>query len=378
MQTLRHGSRARIAMVGFATTGALLLAGCGAANETAPSGGATTTGSDTAPAVTGSIAGAGATSQSAAQEAWVAGFTEANPDATIAYDGGGSGAGRDQFVAGGIQFAGSDAYLDEKELPAAKTRCTNADVVELPLYISPIAIAFNVPGVTTLNLSPATVAKMFTKQITTWDDPAIAAENAGVTLPAGLAVTPVNRSDDSGTTDNFTQYLSAAAPTDWTYEPDGLWPAELAGGEAASGTSGVVGAITAGQGTIGYADASQVADLGKVSVKVGEAYVAPDPAAAAAVVEASPRVASQGQYSFAVDLQRDGTEPDTYPVVLVSYLIACSTYPDAAQADLVKAYFNYMASEEGQKAAADNAGSAPISGAQRALFQPAIDAIKAG
>ena len=217
---------------------------------------------------------------------------------------------------------------------------------------------------------------MFSKKITNWNDPAIAAENAGVQLP-DLPITPVNRSDDSGTTENFTEYLSATAPDVWTFKPDGVWPPELAGGEAAQGTSGVIAAISGGQGTIGYADASQAAQLGKVSVKVGDAYVAPEPAAAAAVVEASPRVESQGPYSFAVDLQRDSTQPGTYPVVLVSYLIACSTYPDAAQADVVKAYFAYMASPEGQEAAAGNAGSAPISDAQRQTFQPAIDAIKA-
>lgn len=373
MKTVRHGSRARIAAVGVATSSALLLAGCAASNEpSAPAGGSPSG----QPAVSGSIAGAGATSMAAAQEAWIAGFTGANPEANVAYDGGGSGAGRDQFVAGGIQFAGSDAYLDEEELPAAKTRCSNSDVVELPLYISPIAIAFNLPGITTLNMSPTTVAQIFGKKITNWNDPAIAADNPGVALP-DLAVTPVNRSDDSGTTENFTEYLSATSAADWTYKPDGTWPPELAGGEAAQGTSGVIAAIGGGQGTIGYADASQVGQLGKVSVKVGDAYVAPDPAAAAAVVEASPRVEGQGQYSFAVDLQRDSTAPNTYPVVLVSYMIACSTYPDAAQADVVKAYFNYVASEEGQQAAAENAGSAPISDAQRQTFQPSIDAIKA-
>jgi phosphate transport system substrate-binding protein len=372
VKIVRHRTSARIAAVGIATSGALLLAGCGAANEAGAQAGDAGGSS-----VSGSIAGAGATSQQAAQDAWIAGFGEANPEATVAYDGGGSGAGREQFIAGGIQYAGSDAYLDEEELPAAKARCTGGDIVELPLYISPIAIAFNLPGVETLNLSPATIAGMFTGAITTWDDPAIAAENPGVTLPAGLAVTPVNRSDDSGTTENFAEYLSATAPAVWTYEPDGVWPAELAGGEAASGTSGVVGAISGGEGTIGYADASQTTDLGKVSVLVGTEYVAPDPAAAAAVVEASPRVESQGQYSFAVDLQRDSTTAGTYPVVLVSYLIACATYPDAAQADLVKAYFTYMASAEGQEAAASNAGSAPISDAQRTTFQPAIDAISA-
>ncbi len=306
-------------------------------------------------------------------EAWIAGFGAANPDANITYETSGSGAGRDQFVAGAIAFAGSDAYLDAEELPAARTRC-GGDVVELPLYISPIAVIYNLDGVDNLQLSPSTIARIFNRQITTWNDPAIAADNPGVTLPA-TAITPVNRSDDSGTTENFTEYLAATAAADWTHKPDGVWP--VAGGEAAQGTSGVVGAVQGGQGTIGYADASQAGQLGTAAVKVGNEFVKPTPQAAAAVVEASPRVDGQGQYSFAVDLARDTTASGAYPIVLVSYTIACSSYPDAAQADLVKAFVGYMASTEGQQAAASAAGNAPISDAQRTQFQPAIDAISA-
>jgi phosphate transport system substrate-binding protein len=356
-----------------AASGALLLAGCGAANEAAapPAGGDAPAASN----VSGTIAGAGATSQQAAMEAWIAGFTSVAPEATINYDPTGSGAGRTQFTAGAVQFAGSDAVLDEEELPAAQQICGGPDnVIQMPLYISPIAVVFNLEGVDTLRMSPATIAKIFNRQITTWNDPAIAAENPGAQLPA-TAITPVNRADESGTTENFTEYLAATAAADWPHEPDGNWPVQ--GGEAAQGTSGVVGAVRGGQGTIGYADLSQAGELGTVDVQVGGDFVNPTPEAAAAVVEASPRVEGQGRYNFGVELARDSTTSGTYPIVLVSYTLACTQYSDPAQAETVRAFLDYMASEEGQAAAGQNAGNASISATQRSAFQPAIDAIAA-
>jgi phosphate transport system substrate-binding protein len=374
VNTLRHGSRARLAAVGVAASSAILLAGCGAANETAPPAGGGDSGATSD--VSGSIAGAGASSQQAAMQAWIAGFTSVAPDATVNYDPSGSGAGRDQFTASAVAFAGSDAALDEEELPLAQQRCGGADnVIQMPTYISPIAVIYNLEGVDNLQLAPATIAKIFNRQITTWNDPAIAADNPGVTLPA-TPITPVNRSDESGTTENFTEYLAAAAGADWPHEASGDWPVQ--GGEAAQGTSGVVGAVGGGQGTIGYADESQAGELGTVAVKVGEEFIEPTPEAAAAVVANSPRVEGQGQYNFAVELQRDTAESGNYPIVLVSYEIACTSYPDAQQAGVVQAFLNYVISEEGQQAAADAAGSAPITDAQRTQFQPAVDAIAAG
>jgi phosphate transport system substrate-binding protein len=374
VNTLRHGSRARLAAVGVAASGALLLAGCGAANESAPPAGGG--GAPAASDVSGTIAGAGASSQQAAMQAWIAGFTAVAPDATVNYDPSGSGAGRDQFNAGAVQFAGSDAALDEEELPTAQQRCGGVDnVVQIPAYISPIAVVYNLQGVDNLQLSASTIAKIFNRQITTWNDPAIAADNPGVQLPA-TAITPVNRSDKSGTTENFTEYLAAAAGADWPHEASGDWP--VPGGEAAQGTSGVVSAVQGGQGTIGYADESQAGELGTVAVKVGNTYAEPTPEAAAAVVESSPRVEGQGRNNFAIELARDTTESGTYPIVLVTYEIACTTYADPAHAGVVQAFLNYVISEEGQKAAADAAGSAPITATQRSQFQPAVDAISAG
>ena len=152
----------------------------------------------------------------------------------------------------------------------------------------------------------------------------------------------------------------------------------MQGGEAAQGTSGVVGAVKAGNGAIGYADESQAKGLGIAKVKVGDEYVAPTPEAAAKVLEASKKVEGAGQYEFAYKLARDTTAAGTYPVVLVSYELACAKYPDAAKADLVKAFLTYVTSKEGQEAAAKSAGSAPLSDSLRSQITPAIQAISSG
>ena len=359
----------RIALIAAAATIAVggIAAGCGddssSSSDTSGGGGS----------LSGEIAGAGASSQAAAQEVWRAGFQEQNSGATVSYDPVGSGGGREQFVAGGIAFAGTDAAFADEELAGASKRCGGTDnLVEIPVYISPIAVAYNLPSVENLQLSPETLAKIMKGDITTWNDAAIAADNPGVDLPS-TKITVVSRSDESGTTENFQQYLKAAAPSVWTYEPDGNWPVK--GGESAQGTSGVVAAIGAGEGTIGYADESQVGDLGTASVKVGANYVGPSAEAAAKILDESPRTTGTGQYVFTYDLKRDTTTEGIYPIVLTSYAAACSSYSDANTAALVKGYFNYIISPEGQQAASEQAGSAPLSDTQREQLQPAVDAI---
>ena len=357
----------RIALIAAAATIAVggIAAGCGddsSSSDTSGGGG-----------LSGEIAGAGASSQAAAQEVWRAGFQEQNSGATVSYDPVGSGGGREQFVAGGIAFAGTDAAFADEELAAAAERCGGTDSrVEIPVYVSPIAVAYNLPSVENLQLSPDTLAKIMKGDITTWNDAAIAADNPGVDLPS-TKITVVSRSDESGTTENFQQYLAAVAPSIWTYDPDGNWPVK--GGESAQGTSGVVAAIGAGEGTIGYADESQVGDLGVASVKVGADYVGPSAEAAAKILDESTRTTGTGQYVFTYDLKRDTTSEGTYPIVLTSYAAACTTYSDANTAALVKGYFNYIISPEGQQAASEQAGSAPLSDSQRELIQPAVDAI---
>lgn len=357
---------------------ALALSGCGSddpVNHPWRPGGAQVAVPDAEPvsSASGSLAAAGSSAQESAMAAWVAGFQSANPQTTIAYDPVGSGGGRTQFVEGGVQFAGSDAPLDADELAAGAERCAPGDVAELPLYVSPIAVVFNLDGISSLNLSPATIAGIFDRRITRWDAPEIAAENPGTPLP-DLAITPVNRSDESGTTENFTEYLHEAAPEAWPHEPSGDWP--LGGGQSAQGTSGVVQTVSDGVGTVTYADASKAGPLGTANLRVGEAYVPFSPEAAAAVVDASPRAEGRPPSSLVVELDRTTSAPGAYPLVLVSYTIACTAYEDPADAELVAAFLGYVASEAGQQAAATTAGSAPISADLREQVLAVLETIR--
>jgi phosphate transport system substrate-binding protein len=333
----------------------LALGACSAANESNASSGGSGGGSS----LSGSISGAGASSQEAAMQAWGVGFQQQNPGVTVNYDPSGSGAGVEQFIAGAVPFAGSDAYLTADEMAKAQKRCAPGDVNEIPVYVSPIAVIYNLEGVDNLQLSPETLAGIFAGDITTWNDPAIAKDNPGVKLPS-MRITPVHRSDESGTSANFTDYMSQTAPKDWTAGSVETWPGKL-GGEAASGTSGVVAAVKAGAGTIGYADASQAGSLGTAAIKVGQDYVSYSPEAAAKVVDISPQAQDQPSTSMAVDVERTTTEQGVYPLVLVSYHLSCTQYDDAKEAKLVKAFEQYVVSDAGQQISAKNAGSAPIS-----------------
>lgn len=356
----------------------LVLSGCAAANE--PGGSASSTSdasgsSSGAPKLSGNINGAGATSQQAAQQAWTAGFQVTNPDATINYDAQGSGAGVTQFTSKAVSFAGTDKALTDEELAAGKAACGGADAVDLPVYVSPIALAYNLPAVKDLKLSPETAAKIFTGQITTWDDPAIAGENSGAKLP-DTKITPVHRADKSGTTNNFTDWLHQAAPDVWTADAAEVWPEQ--GGEAAQGTSGVVSAVKAAEGGIGYADASQLGDLGAAQVIVGSGAVGPDAKAAAATLDASELAPGRPAGDITYTINRKPESPDAYPVILVSYMVACTSYPDKSTADLVKGYASYIVSPEGQDTAAKSAGSAPISDKLRTNIMKTLDGITSG
>jgi phosphate transport system substrate-binding protein len=361
-------------MIAFAVTLALGVAACGSSSDETSGGGSSSGGE-----VSGEIAGAGSTAQQAAQEAWIAEFENENSGVTISYDPVGSGGGREQFMAGGVAYAGSDAALstEEGELDKAEKRCEPGELIEVPDYISPIAIIYNLPEVEELQLDPETLAKIFAQEITSWNDPAIAKDNPGVELP-DTRITPVNRSDESGTTQNFTEYLSEVVPSVWKFEVSGDWPVK--GGEAASGTSGVVEAVSAGEGAIGYADASQAGELSVAKVKVGSEWAEPTAEAAAKIVEESPldKELSPGKFTIAYELDRKTESQGTYPIVLVSYLIACTKYGSASEAEAVKAYAEYVVSPEGQELAAEQAGSAPLSSALTKKVTPAAEAIEAG
>lgn len=376
----------RIIAGAFALT--LVLAACGSdddssADVTDPGTETTDGGSDpgSGGTVSGTLIGAGASAQAAAMQGWQAGFQSANPDATVEYDPVGSGGGREQFLAGGTDFAGSDSALKEEEYALSIERCAgDQGAINLPHYISPIAIPYNLPSLEgeTLNLSPDVIAGIFANEITSWDDEAIAADNPDLDLPS-TTINPVHRSDESGTTANFTDYLSQAAPDVWTFGSIESWDSEgPGGGEGAPQTSGVVQAVLAGEGSIGYADASQIGTLPAAAVGVAGEFVEFSPEAAGRIVDSSERTGGQSEFDFAIKVNRTPETPDTYPIALVSYHIVCLQYDDQETVDLVKAFMTYVSSDEGQAASAASAGSAPISAEVQAAIQNSIAQISLG
>lgn len=334
-------------------------------------GGDSTGGGD----LSGTIAGMGASSMKAAQAAWTAKFMEDNPNVKISYAPEGSGPGRDGIKQGKVQFAGSDSPFTAEENKAGEFQACAADstVYDLPVYISPVAIVFNVPGVDAINMTGELAAKIFKGDVSKWNDPAIAELNEGVELPDEF-INVVYRGDESGTTENFTDYLKAVAPDVWDEEPSKTFP-YTDGGQPAEKTDGVKNAVSQGEFTIGYVDASAAEGLGVAHIGKDGKFAAPDPEQAAAVVDNSDLdTEGREEHDIVVNLDR---EAEGYPIVLISYGVACAKYEDEKVAEVVKGYLTYITSEEGQKLAAEQAGSAPLSADMTAKVKAAIDSINA-
>lgn len=356
-----------------ALTGVLALtAGCGSDNAVR--------GHDPVPVppdlecVDGNMSGSGSSAQENAMQTWIAGYQTACEDSQVFYDAIGSGGGRSQFIDGAVAFAGSDAALDPDELKDAGPRCSGSDAVNIPGYVVPIEVVFHLEGVDSLNMAPATIAKVFNGDIERWNDPAIAADNPDAELP-DKRISPVSRSDESGTTENFTDYLATSAGDAWPHEPGGQWPVPPA--ESAQGNSGVAQAVETGNGTVGYVESSHVGSMSTVKVGVGEEFVTASPEAAAAVVADSPERKGNTEHDHALELDYGTTAEDAYPIVLISYEVACLEYRDAGEAQRVKGFLRYILSDEGQQAASEETGSAPLSKEFREKLLRSVGAIGA-
>ncbi|KAA9107550.1 phosphate ABC transporter substrate-binding protein PstS [Microbacterium rhizomatis] len=356
--------KTRFALVGAVIAiGAVALAGC-SSGSTTPGSTASSTPTTAAvastvdPSLTGTITAGGSSAQANAQAAWTAAYNAQVKGVTINYDKSqGSGGGVTNFLSGAYDFAGSDSPLKADQTDQSKSLCT-AGGLNIPIYLDGVAIIYNISGVTSLKLSGATVAKIFNLQITDWSDPAITADN-GTALPAG-PITTVARSDGSGTTQNFTNYLAATQPTDWPYPAANSWPV-TGNVSAQKGGSGVVNTVQSGTGTIGYADHSAIGTLNSAAIIQDGTAIPFSPEAvtqtfAVAAVPASNGV--PGDLSQKFDYSKLTAE--TYPIPLVSYGILCSTFKSAEQAKLTVNYLSFISSTAGQSVAAKNAGSAPL------------------
>ena len=351
------------------------LAACGD-NTAAPE--STSATKDGVASLTGEYAGAGASSQQTAVEAWIEGFRSQAPNATVAYNPSGSGAGVSTFLTGSTVWAGSDKALSAEEIEQSKSVCASGTAFDVPVYISPIAIVFNLRGVSDagkhINMDASTIAKVFNGKITRWNDPTLAKQNPDLDLP-DLPITVVHRSDKSGTTLNLLEYLKATAGKDWPYQLSENWPNDV--GQGAKGTSGVISTIDQANGTIGYADLSQAGDMGTVAVKVGGEYteISAD-AASKAVADSKLDESVPGANRVVLDINHATTEPGAYPIVLVSYDIACPIYRDENTARFAKSWLGYITGNAGQDQAKNATGSAPLPENIAQYVRASIDAIE--
>lgn len=356
MKLQRHGITA-----GLALTATLALAACGSDNNTTPStsGNASSgaSGGSSINCASGTLTAQGSTAQANAMAQWVKQYQQACSGATINYQGTGSGAGQAAFISGTADFAGSDSPFPAADQPKADARCKSGPAIHLPMVVGPIAIAYNLTGVTNLQLKPATIAQIFAGKVTKWNDKTIAADNPGVTLP-DTAILAIHRSDSSGTTDNFSKYLAAAAKADWTYGHDKVWKAP--GGSAQKGNDGVGGAITKTAGAVGYVEWSFAQANNLATAKVyngaGEYTALSGDAAGKAVAGAA--VTGTGD-DLKLTLDYNTNTAGAYPVVLVSYEIVCDKGNSADKLSLLKSFLTYTSGSAAQ-ASVTSIGYAPL------------------
>ncbi|GLW09498.1 phosphate-binding protein PstS [Microtetraspora sp. NBRC 13810] len=362
-------------LAAVALVGALSLAACGTDDN---SGGTDTASAPAAAdaggsALSGTINAAGSSAQANAIDEWKKSFQQANPGVSINYQPSGSGAGVQAFTQGTVAFAGSDSALNpEKGEPdAANARCKTGNAIDLPMVVGPVAVVYNLPGVDGLQLSPKTIGGIFDSKITKWDDPAIKADNPSAQLPS-TAIQAVHRSDESGTSDNFTKFLKATA--DWAYEPGKAWPAE-AKGVGAKGSDGVSQAIKTTEGAISYVELSYAenSSLQKAKVANGSGeFVELTPESAGKTVEAAEVIGTGNDLALKIDYATSAA--GAYPIVLVTYEITCEKGLSAEELPLVKSFLTYTASDEGQ-AALTELGYAPLPASLVAKVRTAVGAI---
>lgn len=359
MKLQRRTNRLRAVAVGaIAVSGALVLTSCGSDNNSGGSDeGATKAASKIKCDGEGKLLASGSSAQKNAMDVWTQTYQSACGSTQINYKPTGSGAGIQEFLQGKTAFAGSDSALKPEEVQQSKKVCKGGQAINLPMVGGPVAVTYNVSGVDDLVLDADTLAKIFDSKITKWNDDAIKKLNPDAKLPS-TKIQAFHRSDESGTTDNFTKYLNTAAPGSWKHEPAKAWAGK--GGQGADGSSGIATNVKQNNGAIGYVELSYATgnDLNSVKLDTG----ASDPVEAttdnASKAIADAKVTGKGS-DLALDLNYKTKAAGAYPIVLVTYEIGCDKGNKKESLDATKSFLKYTAGEDGQKALAEK-GYAPI------------------
>ena len=313
--------------------------------------------------LSGTLNGSGSSFADALYQQIVSSLAEKAPDLTVNYNPVGSGQGKKDFAAKLNDFAGTDSLVKPEEAPAGS-------YLYFPTAAAPITLSYNVDGVSKLQLSAETIAKIFQREVKTWNDPAIKGDNPGADLPS-TAIVVAHRADGSGTTSAFTKYLTKAAPTTWKLGAGDTvaWPADT---QAGTKNTGVAQIISSTKGAIGYVDFAdaKAANLSFASVKdKAGAFVAPTLKAASAALAGSTPGAD-----LTLDVL-DSAGTGAYPITAVTYILLRPSY-DAEKLALVKGWVTYVLTDGQDEAATVDYAKLPATLAQSALDQ--LDKVTAG
>ncbi|MFZ0633349.1 MAG: phosphate ABC transporter substrate-binding protein PstS [Acidobacteriaceae bacterium] len=290
------------------------------------------------------LSGAGSTFVNPAMSRWTADFSQAHPNIRINYQSIGSGGGIQQVKAGTVDFGASDVALNDKQLVGMPA------IVQIPETAGPVCITYNLPGLTQpLRLSPEAVAGLFLGTIKTWKDPRLVKDNPGVKLPSS-AVIISHRSDGSGTTGIFTEYLSAVSP-EWKqkvgFGTAVSWPVGIGG----KGNEGVTGNIRNSPGSIGYVELAYAQQNNLPTALIGNQagkYVAATAAGTTADIAAFAAQISQDPRQPIVNPPANA--PDAYPISGLTFLLIPKDGPDKAKRAALKQFVQYIITD-GQAAA---------------------------
>jgi phosphate transport system substrate-binding protein len=305
------------------------LAACGSSSKSSSS--------SKTPGGGGAINGAGATFPQPVYDEWAARFKD-KTGTTVNYQAVGSGAGVAQFTANTVDFGATDSAMTDAELKAASAK---GEPVHVPTVFGAVTVSYNVTGVKKgLKLDGATVANMFLGKVKKWNDPSIATQNAGVTLP-GQAITVCHRSDESGTTKLFTSFLAAYSPA-WKNGPGVDKTVKWPTGTGAKGNDGVAACVKQNQGAVGYVEQAFALQnnfaTADVKNKAGK-YI---PATLASTSAAGEGLKVPPDLRFSA-INAPG--PNAYPIASATFILVykdmCKAGKNEAVAQRVKNWLNY-------------------------------------
>ena len=374
-----HRVSKRLAPLGVLVVGtALVISACGSSttvNPAVPAAEAAMAAGDVE-CVDGRIQAAGSSAQANAITEWVNVYQTACPQSTIDYQPVGSGAGVEAFLSAQVSFAGTDSAVEDEDMDAAIERCGGNPAINIPLVGGAIAVVYHLKGVDSLMLDPPTLARIFASEITRWDDPAIVALNPGVDFP-DAAIAQFHRSDSSGTTANFSDYLEATAPDAWDYDTGKEWTAP--GGQGARGSDQVSASVAQTPNSIGYVELSYLIDAintKPVAIDQGAGPVLPT-AENASVNLASSEISGENG-NIILDIDYATTTPGAYPISIVTYEIVCTSgLAENQNPALVAGFLSFAASDSGQELLGQ-IGYVPLSGDLLTAVRASVDQVAQG